>query len=223
MPRRPLAAAASTPSSPVIPALPRRGFLRKVLALVAGGALLGKAKSAHADTMDADPFIGEIMIFAGNFAPRGWAFCEGQLLPIAQNTALFSLLGTTYGGNGQTTFALPDLRGRAPIHPGQGPGLPNYVLGEVAGEPTHTLIATEMPMHTHAARADSANGTSDTPTGLVPSRNPAGIPAYGSGTAATLAPTAIDIAGGSQPHNNMPPYLAINYCICLEGIFPSRS
>jgi len=222
MPRRPLAAAPSAPNSTATP-LPRRGFLGKVVALVAGGALFGRVKTARAATQGAEPFLGEIMLWAGNFAPQGWAFCDGQILSIAQNTALFSLLGTNYGGNGQTTFALPDLRGRAPIHMGQGPGLPPYTLGQVGGEPSHTLAAQEMPQHTHTARADSANGTSDTPTGLVPSRNPAGIPAYGSGLAATLAAGAIDIAGGSQPHNNMPPYLTLNYCIALQGIFPSRS
>ncbi len=213
-------APASPPSTPVVP---RRDFLGRLLAFAAGGALFGRVKSAQAEVAGIEPFIGEIMLFAGNFPPRGWAFCEGQILSIAQNTALFSLLGTTYGGNGQTTFALPDLRGRAPIHAGQGPGLTNRTLGEAAGEEYHALSSPEMPAHTHAAVADSANGTTDAPQNMLPARNPAGIPAYGSGTGALLAPSAIQVAGGSQPHNNMSPYLVISYCICLEGIYPSRN
>lgn len=209
------------PQAPSVP-LPRRGFLAKAGAALAGLALLGRARRAEAATDGLNPFIGEIMMFAGNFAPTGWALCNGQLLSIAQNTALFSLLGTTYGGNGQTTFALPDLRGRAPIHFGQGPGLSNYSQGQLAGEENHTLLATEMPTHTHVARADAANGTSDTPTGMFPARTPGGTPAYGAGSAAQLASTFLATTGGSQPHNNMQPYLVINYCIALTGVFPSR-
>jgi microcystin-dependent protein len=173
-------------------------------------------------------YIAEIRLFAGNFAPRGWAFCAGQILSIAQNTALFALLGTTYGGNGQTTFALPDLRGRVAIGPGQGPGLPAYQLGEMAGEPTHTLIITEMPAHNHQAQASgvSDGGNSGSPGGgtWASSSNRDGI--YSN--AAPNSPMAsgniaIGIAGGSQPHNNMQPYLGMNYIICLEGIFPSRN
>ncbi len=171
--------------------------------------------------------IAEIRMFAGNFAPRTWAFCQGQILSIAQNTALFSLLGTTYGGNGQTTFALPDLRGRVPVGTGQGPGLSNITLGEVAGEENHTLILTEMPQHNHAATAPAA-ATSDTAT---PASNKAPGPvslgagvSNAFGTASTnLAPPTIGVAGGSQPHNNMQPYLGMNYIICLQGIFPSRN
>ncbi len=171
--------------------------------------------------------IAEIRMFAGNFAPRTWAFCQGQILSIAQNTALFSLLGTTYGGNGQTTFALPDLRGRVPVGTGQGPGLSNITLGEVAGEENHTLILTEMPQHNHAATAPAA-ATSDTET---PASNKAPGPvslgagvSNAFGTASTnLARPTIGVAGGSQPHNNMQPYLGMNYIICLQGIFPSRN
>lgn len=194
-----------------------------------------------------EPYIAIILLFAGNFPPRGWAFCMGQILSIAQNTALFSLVGTTYGGNGQTTFALPDLRGRVPIGPGQGPGLPPYTMGEMGGAPTHSLIITEMPAHNHIAQpnltatpsASTAAGTSNTPgAALVPSV----LPSFGSGPAAqqikgyttqdnttTLAPGAVSgsvtigIAGGSQPHNNMQPYLSIYYIIAMEGVYPSRN
>jgi microcystin-dependent protein len=166
----------------------------------------------------AEPFLGSIIIFGGNFAPRGWAFCSGQILPINQNTALFSLLGTTYGGNGQTTFALPDLRGRAPLHFGQGPGLANYDLGQVGGTENVTLLAGQMPAHTHAQPATAGDETTNRPNAAVPARGGvyAGAP-DGSNLAATTS------AGGGQPHANVPPYLALNYIIALEGIFPSRN
>jgi len=201
----------------------RRGFLTKVGAALAGLALLGRARQAEAATNAATPFIGEIMVFAGNFAPRGWATCDGQLLPISQNTALFSLLGTQYGGNGVSTFGLPDLRGRAPVHFGQGPGLANYFQGQAGGEEIHTLQQAEMPSHSHTAYGDSSNGSSDVPANLLPARNPAGVPAFGATASAVLAATHIAQAGSSQPHNNMPPYLVINYCIALQGVFPSRT
>ena len=181
-----------------------------------------------------EPFIGQIMLFAGNFAPRGWAFCNGQLLSIAQNTALFSILGTTYGGNGQTTFALPDLRGRVPISPGQGPGLPNYTLGQMSGETNHTLIITEMPAHNHAAQVTTraydegfgGGGDGSVPTNRYWSSVASGAP-YNSTTNTTMNAGAVQavigVAGGSQPHNNMQPYTAINYIIALEGIYPSRN
>jgi microcystin-dependent protein len=174
-----------------------------------------------------DPFIAEIKMFAGTFAPRGWAYCQGQLLSIAQNTALFSLLGTTYGGNGQTTFALPDLRGRVPVGTGQGPGLPNVTLGEMSGQPTHTLIITEMPAHNHAAQASaySSSGNSTSPAGNSWATSTSRDNVYSN--TAPNAPMAantvtVGIAGGSQPHNNMQPYLGMNYIIALEGIYPSR-
>ena len=175
----------------------------------------------------ATPFIAEIVLFAGNFAPRGWAFCQGQILSIAQNTALFSILGTTYGGNGQTTFALPDLRGRVPVGPGQGPGLANVSLGEVS-EPTHTLIITEMPAHNHQAQAqgNSNPGDSSSPNGNTwatsTTRDNVYINATPNGPMAANTVT-VGIAGGSQPHNNMQPYLGMNYIICMEGIYPSRN
>jgi microcystin-dependent protein len=167
----------------------------------------------------AEPFLGEIRAFGFNFAPRGWAMCNGQLLPIAQNQALFSLLGTTYGGNGQTTFALPDLRGRVPIHMGQGPGLSSKDLGEQAGQEAQTLSVNEMPAHTHAQPASSGEQDTNRPGNAVPARG--GVYA-GSGDGSTfMDPTTT--TGGSQPHNNMQPYLVLNYCIAITGIFPSRN
>ncbi|HEY0738268.1 MAG TPA: tail fiber protein [Herpetosiphonaceae bacterium] len=179
-------------------------------------------------------YIAEIRLFAGNFAPRGWAFCNGQILSIAQNTALFSLLGTTFGGNGQTTFALPDLRGRVAVSPGQGPGLPAVNLGQMSGEPTHTLIITEMPAHNHTAQTttrayDQGFGDpGDSPRttnnfwSSVSSGGPYNTTANTSMNAGAVQAT-IGIAGGSQPHNNMQPYLGVNYIICMEGIYPSRN
>jgi microcystin-dependent protein len=230
-PRRPLAvgqpAAGATPPAD---SQPRRDFLARVAAAVGGGllALAGRpalpgGEQARAATNAYEPFIGEIMLFAGDFAPTGWALCQGQLLAISQNTALFSLLGTTYGGNGISTFALPDLRGRVPINLGQGPGLPNFVLGETGGEYVHTLTSPEMPAHSHALRGNDANGTQSAPGGAVPARDPSGAPAYAPSAGSVMAPGAIEAAGGNQPHNNMQPFLTLNYCIALQGIYPSRS
>ena len=176
----------------------------------------------------ADPFVAEIRIFPFNFAPKGWAFCNGQLLPISQNTALFSLLGTVYGGDGKSTFALPDLQGSSPMHPGQGQGLSLRDLGEIGGSETVTLLQSEMPAHAHfVGRAKAADGDSVTPVASVWAQSP-----FGRGTFAmyheapanakvnqllSLAPT-----GGSQPHNNMQPYLTLNFCIALQGVFPPR-
>ncbi|MFN0314574.1 MAG: phage tail protein [Burkholderiales bacterium] len=172
-----------------------------------------------------DPYIGQIQAFGFNFAPRGWAQCNGQLLSIAQNQALFALLGTMYGGNGQTTFGLPDLRGRSPIHLGQGPGLSNYVQGEVGGVEVVTLSPQQMPAHTHAARALAGNGNSKVAQNNVWAKD-AGVSSatYSSAVPdANMSAQAIANAGGSQPHENRPPYLAVNWCIALEGIFPSRN
>jgi microcystin-dependent protein len=166
----------------------------------------------------AEPFLGSIILFGGNFAPRGWAFCNGQILAISQNTALFSLLGTTYGGNGQTTFALPDLRGRAPIHFGQGPGLQNYALGEVGGEEAVTLTAPQLPSHTHAQPATNGQETTNRPNNALPARG--GVYSNESDGSA-FHPTSA--AGGGQPHDNRSPFLTLNYIIALEGIFPSRN
>jgi len=169
-----------------------------------------------------DPFLAEIQLFAGNFAPTGWAFCDGQLLPISSNTALFSLLGTTYGGNGQTTFGLPDLRGSIPIHPGQGPGLSVRYLGEKGGVESVTLLPTEMAAHAHTLGASSSNGTSDSPAGRVAARSPSAIPQYAAASDTSLSASAIGTSGGSQPHNNMQPYLALSFIIATQGIFPQR-
>jgi len=172
----------------------------------------------------ADPFLAEVRIFAGSFAPAGWAFCNGQILPIAQNTALFSLIGTTYGGNGVSTFALPDLRGRAPIQQGQGPGLSPHDLGEMGGVESVPLLATEMPVHAHTVSASPGNGVSDAPAGRYLGRAPAAIPQYGAVPGdTTLAATAVGTVGGGAGHNNMQPYIAVNYIIALQGIFPPRS
>ena len=172
-----------------------------------------------------EPFIGEIRMFGGNFAPRGWAFCQGQLLSIAQNSALFSILGTTYGGNGQTTFALPDLRGRYPMQSGQGPGLTPRSLGEQGGSETVTLLSTQMPQHTHSANASSQAGEVPEPTGAVwAADSTATVLNYrGSPIDTTMNPAAIGLAGGNQPHNNMSPFTCVNFIIALEGIYPSRN
>lgn len=169
-------------------------------------------------------YLAEIRMFAGNFAPRNWAFCQGQLLAIAQNTALFSLLGTTYGGNGQTTFGLPDFRGRVAVGTGQGPGLPSINLGEVSGTPSTTLLVTNMPAHNHTLTplANSSDATASKPAGKYMALTPA--PAYAAtqdGTAMGVQTTTI--SGGSQPFSIMQPYLGMNYIICLFGIFPSRN
>ncbi len=214
------------------PAVPRRDFLARAAAAVGAGLLVFAGRpalpggdEAHAATTGFDPFIGEIMLFAGNFPPQGYAFCDGQLLSIAQNTALFSILGTTYGGNGQTTFGLPDLRGRVPLHVGgsAGPGQPVYNLGEMSGESSHTLQNVEMPAHSHVAFVDSGNGTQSSPAGALPARDPSGSPAYGTNAVASAAGNAIGVSGASAPHNNMPPYTGLNYCIALFGIFPPRN
>jgi microcystin-dependent protein len=168
-----------------------------------------------------EPFIAEIRINAFNFAPKNWATCDGQLLPIAQNTALFSLLGTYYGGNGTTTFALPDFRGAFPMHQGQGPGLTPRSIGEISGQETVTLISSEMPAHTHAVVAGTASPVPG-PDAALPGASPARP--YGPGPAnATANVQMLQPVGGAQPHNNMPPYLVLNFCIALYGIFPPRS
>jgi microcystin-dependent protein len=171
----------------------------------------------------ADPFVAEIRIFGFNFPPKGWAFCNGQLLPISQNTALFSLLGTTYGGDGKSTFALPDVEGRAPMHPGQGPGLRLHDLGEMGGSQFVTLLESEIPVHSHTLVASQVPADSPTPTSAllaVPSSDNSYAPA------ANLTPMAFQSlapAGGGLPHNNMMPYLTLNFCIAMQGVFPPRS
>ena len=170
-----------------------------------------------------DPFVAEIRIFPFNFAPKGWAFCNGQLLPISQNTALFSLLGTTYGGNGQSTFALPNMEGNAPMHPGQGPGLSLHDLGEEGGSETVTLLVSEIPAHSHAMMASKSDAI-DTNAGMELFAKGIGIGMYAvPGALTQLDPNAITPAGGDQPHNNMMPYLTLNFCIALQGVFPPRT
>jgi microcystin-dependent protein len=169
-----------------------------------------------------EPFIGEIRLFPYDFAPRGWAFCHGQLLSIVQNTALFSLLGTTYGGDGRITFALPDLRGRVAVSSGEGPGLSTYALGGVGGVESVSLTSAEMPTHTHQLSVNGRASSSSKPGNHYLGRSSSGT-AYASTTnGATLNPEAVVPAGGSQPHENRPPHLALNYCIALAGIFPAR-
>lgn len=169
-----------------------------------------------------EPFIGEIMLFGGNFAPRGWALCDGQLLQISSNQALFSLLGTIYGGDGRTTFALPDLRGRAPLHMGTGPGLSPRAIGNKAGEETVTLNVTQIPSHTHALTASTDEATSEAPAGeVLADTNVALYSAASPDTAMNVA--AIGNTGGSQAHPNMMSYQVVNYCIALQGVFPSRN
>ena len=170
-----------------------------------------------------EPFIAEVRIFAGNFAPRGWAFCDGQLLPVSQNTALFSLIGTTYGGDGRSTTALPNMQGRAPMHPSRGPGLTARRLGQKGGTETITLSEAQMTNHTHALRAAVSRGSSSQPEGNAFNRS-VGDTAYHTATnltgmSAAMAPNS----GGSQAHNNVQPFLTLNFIIALVGLYPSRS
>jgi microcystin-dependent protein len=171
-----------------------------------------------------NPFLAEIRIFTAGFAPKGWAQCDGQLMPISQNTALFSLLGTTYGGNGTSNFALPNLQGCAPMQAGQGPGLTLRDLGETGGEQTVTLLQTEMPAHSHSALADGTASATDPPGNVWSS----GKKGFGNvyappGNIVQMNPFALSIAGGSLPHNNMMPFLGLMFIIALQGVFPARS
>lgn len=175
----------------------------------------------------ADPFVAEIRIFPFNFAPTGWAQCNGQLLPLSQNTALFSLLGTMYGGDGKSTFALPDLQGAAAMFWGQGTGLSLRDQGELGGSPTVTLLTSEIPSHVHTVNAKVAGGQA-VPTGLVwgtssAAKAAANFYAPAAPSPVTMNPGALSITGSSFPHNNMPPYLTLNFCIALQGVFPPRS
>jgi len=175
----------------------------------------------------ADPFVAEIRIFPFNFAPKGWAWCDGQLLPLSQNTALFSLLGTTYGGDGKSNFALPDMQGNAPMHPGQGPGLSLHDLGETGGSETVSLLQSEIPSHNHNVIAQVPPADTNLPAGNVlarasvggvnPYQPPAGAPLV------SMSPSALTPAGGDQPHNNMMPYLTLYFNIALQGVYPPRT
>jgi microcystin-dependent protein len=179
----------------------------------------------------ADPFVAEIRIFGFNFAPTGWAMCNGQILPISQNTALFSLLGTFYGGDGKSNFALPNLQGSAAMHTGQGPGLSQRFLGEMSGSQAVTLVAADMPAHTHSFNAVNSNAAVQNPQGAALAKG-----RYASGTQngavafyqtaapnVTMAPNSVAVAGGSLPHNNLQPYLTLNFCIALQGVYPPRN
>lgn len=179
--------------------------------------------SANKVTAQVDPLLGQISMFAGNFAPRGWALCDGQLLAISSNTALFSLLGTTYGGDGRTTFALPDLRGRAPIHEGQGPGLSDKRLGQRGGAEQVILQVSNLPSHTHSLNASTATGTSNVPTGNVHADTSVFDKEYATTANTAMSGTAIGNTGGNIPVSIVQPYLTINYIIALQGTFPSRN
>lgn len=215
----------------------RRSWLKKLGGVLGGGFLLGRSQSAAAgtygvaSTQGAEPFLSEIMLVSFDFAPKGWAMCNGQLLPINQNQALFSLLGTTYGGNGQTNFALPNLRGRVVAHIGD-----SLTLGQQGGAESHVLTAAQIPPHTHGIKASTATGTTNLSGTSLPTNahhfladNGGGSPQYGGGINTQLAnspsaspPVNVSSAtGGSQAHENRQPYIVLNYIICLEGIFPS--
>src|SRR5579862_4241613 len=175
-----------------------------------------------------DPFLAEIRMFPFNFAPKGWAFCDGQLMAISQNTALFSLLGTTYGGDGKSNFALPNLQGQAPMFFGQGPGLSLHDIGETAGSTAITLLQSEIPSHSHTLFADATTGTSTSPSSnmlgeaAINPRQPRQMYDTSAANAQMLAGNLLQ-AGGSQPHNNLQPYLTLNFCIALQGVFPARN
>src|SRR3954447_11939499 len=169
-----------------------------------------------------DPFLGEIRLFPYTFAPQGWALCNGQIMSISQNTALFSLIGTIYGGNGQTTFALPDLRGRVAVSSGQGPGLSTYDVGQTGGLESVLLAESQMPSHNHEMAVNGATSGSEKPNNRYLGRASNGTAYAGTSNGRTLNPNAVARSGGGQPHENRPPHLTLNYCIALEGIFPAR-
>jgi microcystin-dependent protein len=166
------------------------------------------------------PFIGEIRMFAGNFAPAGWAFCDGQEMPISENDALFTLIGTTYGGDGENTFALPNMQSRVPVHSGQGPGLGSYQLGEMAGVESVTLTVNQTPTHNHAFVASSSLGTSNDAQNNLIAEGPA-TPFIAAAPIAPMAPQSVTPVGGSQPHENRPPFLVVSFIISLFGVFPN--
>ncbi|MBW8875467.1 MAG: phage tail protein [Acidobacteria bacterium] len=174
-----------------------------------------------------DPFVAEIRIFPFNFAPKGWAFCDGQILPLSQNTALFSLLGTTYGGDGKSNFALPNMQGNVPMHPGQGPGLSLHDLGETGGSETVTLLESEIPAHSHTMMSLPAPANRTAPIGnsiaRVQGTSGPYVPASPTPAPANMNDNAVTPAGGDQPHNDMQPYLTLNFCIALQGVYPPRT
>jgi microcystin-dependent protein len=171
----------------------------------------------------ANPYVAEIRVFPFNFPPKGWAFCDGQLMSISQNTALFSLLGTTYGGNGTSNFALPNMQGNCSMHPGQGPGLSLHDLGETGGAETITLLESEIPSHTHSVMADGLFATKTAAAGNSLAKTTSVGNIYDPTSAKQLNPNCVTPSGGSLPHNNMMPYLTLNWCIALQGVYPARS
>jgi len=171
----------------------------------------------------AEPFIGQISLFSGTFAPRGYEFCAGQMMTIAQNQPLFALIGTTYGGDGRTTFALPDLRGRIPVHQGQGPGLSNHPIGQLGGVESVTLDTSQMPAHTHAIQADSGAATAETPAGNVLAESSKKLYAAAGGSLVEMNANTVGSAGASQSHSNMMPFLGMNFIIATTGLFPPRN
>ena len=202
----------------------RKVILTMIMTMIFSFGIAGNA----AVYAGAEDYVGEISMFAGNFAPKGWEFCHGQILPISQNTALFSLLGTTYGGDGMTTFALPDLRGRSPIGAGMGPGLSTYGLGQTGGKETATELTSQTPVHAHTLNASTAAGTTNTPgsgtylgKAVTPDRQEVNLYTAAAPNT-TIGPASIGNYGGSQPQDIRDPYLAINYIICVQGVFPSR-
>ena len=224
LPRRRMRVGPAPAVSSANPGDDRRGFLRRAAGLVAGAATLGlAARRAHAAPQSSFPYVGEIMIFTGTYAPVGWLECNGQILPIAQYETLFFLIGTTYGGDGENTFALPDLRGCVPLHRGQGPGLTSRSLGESGGREAVALGPDQLPVHAHGATAQSTPGTAATPTGLRPARNLAGALHYATSSNASLAAGAVGEAGNGQPHPNVQPMLTVRFCIATDGIWPSPS
>ena len=172
-----------------------------------------------------NPFLAEIRIFPFNFPPKGWAFCDGQILPLSQNTALFSLLGTTYGGDGKSNFALPNMQGNAPMHPGQGPGLSLHDLGETGGSDTITLLESEIPSHSHSVMTFAGQATAATPAPTLGLARSHGLNAYSTTTTGLnpMADQTVAPAGGDQPHNNLMPYLTLSFCIALQGVYPPRT
>lgn len=199
------------------PPIPRRHFLARLFGAIAGGAWLSKAEPAAAGEQEF-PYLGEIRMFGGDFEPYGWRFCDGRLLVINDYDALFSLIGTTYGGDGQTTFGLPDLRGRIPFHPNTG-----GFLGEPRGQESVVLLSGQSPVHSHNLQGNSGLGISDDPTGRVPAKNALGAPHYSLGGDTTLASTTLVPSGGSQPHNNMMPSLCVTFIICVDGVYPLQT
>jgi prepilin-type processing-associated H-X9-DG protein len=213
----------------------RRSWLKRLGLLLGGGLLARGTQAAPRQVQGNGDFVGQIILFAGNYPPLNYAFCDGSVLSISSYQALFVLLGTNYGGNGQTTFALPDLRGRVPLHVGgtvinnntnigTGPGLSTRTLGQQGGTETVTLAPGQLPAHTHALQGTASTGTAANPSGALLANDGRGGPQYATtGTAIALSNQSIGATGGGLPHDNMPPFLGLNYCICVSGVFPPRN